>query len=119
MIDLQCIGGCIAGIGNAIGCQGSAYRGVAGGSQGAKGTGGTIDVFPFNRSFSSDIMGLHIAGGDDITGSINLVYPIQAAIGHGSCTVGKTASCNLSGSSQVFYAGHGTISRHAHITNLS
>ena len=64
-------------------------------------------------------MGLHIAGGDDITGSINLVYPIQAAIGHGSCTVGKAVSCNLSGSSQVFYAGHGTISRHAHITNRS
>ena len=119
MLYSERIGSCIAGVGNAIGCQGSAYRGIAGGRQGAEGAGGTLDFLASNGPGGRHVMSLHIAGGDDISGSINLVYPIQIAIGHGGCTVSKAVSCNLSGSSQVFYAGHGTISRHAHITNRS
>ena len=119
MLYSERIGSCIAVVGNAIGFQGSAYRGIAGGRQGAEGAGGTVDFLASNGPGGRHVMSLYIAGGDDISGSINLVYPIQTAIGHGGCTVSKAVSCNLSGSSQVFYAGHGTISRHAHITNRS
>ena len=74
------IGSCIAGVGNAIGCQGSAYRGISSGRQGAEGTCGTVDVLASNGPGRRHVMSLHIAGGDDISRSINLVYPIQAAI---------------------------------------
>ena len=80
MIYSERIGSCIAGVGNAIGCQGSAYRGISSGRQGAEGTCGTVDVLASNGPGRRHVMSLHIAGGDDISRSINLVYPIQAAI---------------------------------------
>ena len=89
MIDLQCIGGCIAGIGQTIGREGPAYRCIAGGSQGAEGAGSAcnggagnsaaVDVsalgiqagagngFTRNISCRNDSMGIDVAGCSQIS----------------------------------------------------
>ena len=89
MIDLQCIGGCIAGIGQTIGREGPAYRCIAGSGQGTESAGsagdggacnsaavdvsalgiqaGTGNGFTRNISCRNDIMGIDVAGCSQIS----------------------------------------------------
>ena len=66
------IGSCIAGVGNAIGCQGSAYRGISSGRQGAEGTCGTVDGSACN-SAAVDVsaLGIQAGAGNGITLNIS------------------------------------------------
>ena len=134
MVDHQCIGSCIAGIGQTVGREGSAYRCITGGGQGAERAGSAINGsacngaaadgsalgiqacagngFTRNISCRNDIMGIDIAGCSQIS-ILERSYTVCQFIS------GDIISGDSTGSGQVRHAGDCTCGRDFHIADFA
>ncbi|MDD7745847.1 MAG: hypothetical protein PUJ22_06905 [Mitsuokella jalaludinii] len=107
MMDGQCIGNCITGIGQTVGRECSAYRCIAGSSQGTEGAGSAINGSAGNGSCRNDIMSIDVAGCS------------QISILKGSYTVCQFISGDGAGSGQVRHAGNCACGSDVHIADFA
>ena len=107
MMDGQCIGNCITGIGQTVGRECSAYRCIAGSSQGTEGAGSAINGSAGNGSCRNDIMSIDVAGCS------------QISILERSYTVCQFISGDSTGSGQVRHTGDCTCGRDFHIADFA